>query len=82
MEWLEQLKAAFGAGAAVLISMLITAVVYQSKKLNASELAHHLTKDQHGEALKQINEKTTAALLASAEKMAQFTELLRAKSSQ
>lgn len=82
MEYLGELKTAFGAAAGVVIGMLIGALIYQTKKLNASELAHHVTKDQHATALQMINEKVTGALLASAANVAQFTELLRGKNSQ
>lgn len=82
MTWLEQLGPVFGPAAAVVISMLIMALLYQSKRLSAEQDAHHLTRKEHATALERINDKVTAALLANAMNTAQMTELLRSKSSQ
>ncbi len=77
MEWLAQLDKAFGAAAAVVIGLLISALVYQTKRLNAESDAHHKTRESNATALQAVNERVTAALLANAASTAQFTELLR-----
>jgi hypothetical protein len=77
MDWLGELKPVFGGAAAIVIGLLISALIYQTRKLNASEEAHHKTRSDHATALGAINEKVTAALLANATNGAQFTELLR-----
>lgn len=82
MEWFAQLDKAFGAAAAVVIGLVITALIFVAKLLNAERDAHAKTRDSFAAALTQINEKVTAALLANATNVAQFTELLRQKGPQ
>lgn len=76
-EWFNELKAVFGAAAAVTIGLLIIAVVYQSRKLTKEQEAHHLTRDAHAKALEAINDKVTNALVNGALNTAQLTELVR-----
>lgn len=77
MDWQTELGKAFGPTAAVVIFSLGSSVVYLVRRLNASEEAHNRTRDLHAAALQTINEKVTAAFLASGTNVAQFTELLR-----
>lgn len=82
MEWFAQLDKAFGAAAAVVIGLVISALVYQTKRLTGEQEAHTKTRDAYAAALQAINEKITAALLANAANVAQFTELLRQRGPQ
>lgn len=79
MEWFAQLDKAFGAAAAVVIGMLVSAIIFVVKQWNGEREAHNRTRDAYAVALQAINEKNTAALLANATNVAQFTELLRQK---
>lgn len=77
MEWLTQLDKAFGAAAAVVIGMLISALVWVVKQWRAEQLAHILTLKENGLALTAVNKESTAALLADATAKVQIVEVLR-----
>lgn len=82
MDWFAQLDKAFGAAAAVVIGFVVSALIYQTRRLSAEQDAHNQTRMKFADALQAVNEKVTAALLANASNVAQFTELLRQRGQQ